>query len=210
MPQSKPAYPMSVVTFLVIMGACLSLQCCNKICNEQQMLTKLKRQNVQFYPFIDSLKLEEQPLKYNPNYECLSLVKLNNHAPSILYGSWYCWKTQTVDSIGHVPFHDFFELAGVDKSKAIIVTYANRERVYFKLLTFENEGVKVWPSFLVLENELEGTFCHELNYDVIQFEGEMVKGRLNVRASYGYHSHCEHVEDTKTETEFLIQLPNLN
>ena len=108
----------------------------------------------------------------------------------------------------NVEFHDFFELAGVDKSKAIIVTYANRERVYFKLLTFENEGAKVWPAFLVLENELEGTFCHELDYDAIRFEGEMLKGRLNVRASYGYHSTCENIEDIKTERAFLMQLPN--
>ncbi len=210
MPQSKPVYRVSVVTVSLLIFTSLFLNHCKKSWNDQQVLVQLKRQNVQFYPFIDSLKLEEQPLKYNPNYECLSLVKLNNHAPSILYGYWYCWKTQTVDSIGYVPFHDFFELAGVDKSKAIIVTYANRERVYFKLLTFENEGVKVWPAFLVLENELDDTFCHDLDYDSIQFEGDIVKGQLSVHASYGYHSHCEHVEDTKTETEFLMQVPNLN
>lgn len=174
------------------------------------MLAQLKRQNVEFYPFIDSLKLEEEPQKYNPNYECLSLVKLNDHAPEILYGFRYFWKTHTVDSIGYVAFHDFFELMGVDKSKAIIVTYANRERVYFKLLTFEKDEIKIWPAFLVLENELDDTFCHELNYDSIQFEGNLVKEQLSVHASYGYHSHCEHVEDTKTETEFLIQLSNLN
>lgn len=210
MPQSKPAYQMSVVTVSLLLLSSLLLNQCKNICSEQQMLIKLKRQKVEFYPFIDSLKLEEQPQKYNPNYECLSLVKLNDHAPAILYGFWYFWKTHTVDSIGYVAFHDLFELEGVDKSKAIIVTYANRERVYFKLLTFEKEEIKIWPSFLVLENELEGTFCHELDYDSIQFEGELVKEQLSVHASYGYHSHCEHVEDTKTETEFLIQLPNLN
>ncbi|MDX2071792.1 MAG: hypothetical protein SFV55_25390 [Haliscomenobacter sp.] len=174
------------------------------------MLTKLKRQNVEFYPFLDSLKLEEQPQKYNPNYECLSLVKLNDHAPAVLWGFWYCWRTLKVDSIGYVAFHDFFELAGVDKSKAIIVTYANRERVYFKLLTFEKEEIKIWPAFLVLENELEGTFCHELDYDSTQFEGELVKEQLSVCAKYGYHSHCEDIEDIKKEAEFMIQLPNLN
>jgi len=210
MPQSNPAYQMSVGTVSLLIFTSLFLNHCKKSCNEQQILAQLKRQNVEFYPFIDSLKLEEEPQKYNPNYACLSLFKLNDHAPAVLWGFRYCWKTHKVDSIGHVEFHDFFELEGVDKSKAIIVTYANRERVYFKLLTFENEGIKIWPSFLVLENDLDDTFCHELNYDVIQFEGEMVKGRLKVRARYGYHSTCENIEDIKTERAFLMQSPNLN
>jgi hypothetical protein len=210
MPQSNPAYQMSVVVVSLFIFSSLLFNQCKKICNDQQMLTLLKRQNVQFYPFIDSLKLEEQPQKYNPNYECLSLVKSSNDAPSILNGFWYCWKIQTIDSIGYVYFHDFFELAGIDKSKAIIVTYANRERVYFKLLTFENQGVRIWPSFLALENELDDTFCHEIDYDAIRFEGEMAKGRLKVRARYGYHSTCENIEDIKTERAFLMQSPNLN
>ncbi|WP_421795876.1 hypothetical protein [Haliscomenobacter sp.] len=201
---------MSVATVLLFILSGLLLNQCKKNCSEQQMLTKLKRQSVQFYPFIDSLKLEEQPQKYNPNYECLSLVKLNDHAPSVVNGFWYCWKTHTIDSIGYVNFHDFFELEGVDKSKAIIVTYANRERVYFKLLTFENEGIKIWPSFLVLENELEGTFCHEIDYDSIQFKGDLVKGVLALGVSYTYHSICENVEDIKTEKTFKLPLANFN
>ena len=76
------------------------------------------------------------------------------------------------------------------------------------MLTFEKEEIKIWPSFLVLENELDDTFCHELDYDAIRFEGEMVKGRLNVRASYSYHSTCENIEDIKTERAFLMQSPN--
>lgn len=210
MPQSNPAYLMSVVTVSLLIFSSLFLNHCKKSWNDQQILAQLKRQNVEFYPFIDSFKQEEEPLKYNPNYECLSLVKLNDHAPSVLYGFWYFWKTHVVDSIGYVNFHDFFEIGGVDESKAIIVTYTNRERVYFKLLTFENEGIKIWPSFLALENELDDTYCHEIDYNSIQFGGDLVKGRLNLRVSYIYHSICENVEDIKKEKVFKLQLTNPN
>lgn len=208
MSRLNPPCPTSIVAFLLLMGACILLPCCEKICNEQQMLTLLKRQKVEFYPFVDSLTLDKEPQKYNPNYACLSLFKLNDHAPSVLWGFRYCWKTHKVDSIGCVEFHDFHEVVGVSKSRAIVVTYANRERVSFSLLTFENEGIEVSQSFLVLENELEGTFCHELDYDAILFEGDLVKEQLNLRVSYAYHSTCENVEDIKTEKAFKLQLPN--
>ena len=208
--QSNPACQMSVVTVLLFIFSSLLLNQCTKNCTEQRMLTLLKRQKVEFYPFVDSLTLDKEPQKYNPNYACLSLVKLNDHAPSVLWGFQYCWKTHKVDSIGCVEFHDFYELVGVSKSKAIIVTYANRERVSFSLLTFENKGIKIWPTFLVLDNELAATYCHELDYDAIQFEGDQVKGRLNLRVNYTYHSTCENIEGIKTEKAFKLQLSNPN
>jgi hypothetical protein len=210
MPQSNPAYRISVVTVSLFIFSSLLFNQCKKICTEQRMLTLLKRQKVDFYPFVDSLKLEEDPQKYNPNYACLSLFKLNDHAPSVLWGFRYCWKTDKVDSIGCVEFHDFYELIGVSKSKAIIVTYANRERISFSLLTFENEGIEVSQTFLVLENELDNTYCLEIDYDSIQFEGDLVKGRLNLRVNYTYLSTCENVEGIKTEKAFKLQLSNPN
>lgn len=186
--------------------ALLFLNHCNKIYDERQMMAALVQQEVESASFIDSLKLEAEPHDYNSQYECLSLVKLNDNAPNILSRYWFFWKTYSVDSIGYVYFDDFFEIEGIPKNEALIVTNVNRERVYFYLLTFEEDRIEIKKPFLVLENEFDnGTYCLEIDYLSVHFKGQNKKSRTKIDAAYTYKSKCKAVEDKKVASLFWIK-----
>lgn len=189
-----------------LISALLFLSHCNNICDERQIMNSLVQQRVQSVEFIDSLKLEAAPHDYNSQYECLSLVKLNDNAPNILNRYWFFWKTYSVDSIGYVYFDDFFEVKEIPKNEALIVTNANRERIYFYLLTFEEDRIEIKQPGLVLENEFDdGTYCLEIDYLSVHFEGRMKKEGVKIDAAYTYKSKCKTVEDKKIASTFWVE-----
>lgn len=184
----------------------LFLSQCSTNCDDQQMLKLLSKQNLEYLlPFIDTLKLDADPQKYNPNYACIGLEQLSPHAPNVLEQYWYFWKTHTVDTVGYVCFDSFYQLEGIPKHEALIVTYENRERAYFRLLTFEEEGIETGQAFLVLENELDdGSYCLEFDQRSIRFKGEVRKDSTKIEASYIYRAHCKTVKDKKVKSIFWV------
>lgn len=186
----------------------LSLSLCkrDRCANEKTLLLTLSKQGAEFTDFIDSLKLEEDPKKYNLNYECLSFAEIGD-APEVLDKYYLIFKTSHFDSIGYISFDNYYEVAGIPKSKLIVSANFNRERAYFSVLTYEDKGALEHRPFIVMENVLDILDCEELDFTSIQFKGNILEhDQLEIKTIYRYKNNCKDREEKLFEKKMTLNL----
>ncbi len=179
------------ISIIVMVVLFLSL-CQGNVCdNQEALLLKLSKQGEEFVPFVDSIRMENNPKVYNANYECLAFATLKK-APRILKTHYIIYKTSHLDSIGVLAFDNYYELAGIPKNKLMVAAFYNRERASFCLLTYEDKGVSEHQPFIILENKMNIEGCNELDFSSIQFKGK-ISGRkiLEITTTYRYTTACK-------------------